>query len=106
MSRNRVQLVRTPGEDYQSFPSGHALFFFAAATAIWHYDKKLGYAFFFAAALISSARIFVGVHWPSDVIAGAALGILTGWTIAKAADVVLKNAAHSDSVKNACARRT
>ncbi len=84
------QLVLTPGEDFQSFPSGHALFFFAAATAIWCYDKKLGPAFFAAAAMIGLARIFVGVHWPSDILAGAALGILTGWLTFKAANLVLK----------------
>jgi undecaprenyl-diphosphatase len=72
------QLVSTPGEDFQSFPSGHALFFFAAAAAIYCYDKKLGLAFFAAATVIGLARIFVGVHWPSDVLAGAVLGTITG----------------------------
>jgi undecaprenyl-diphosphatase len=73
------QLVATPGENFQSFPSGHALFFFAAAAAIYCYNKKLGLAFFAAAALISFARVFAGVHWPLDIIGGAILGTPTGW---------------------------
>ena len=73
------QLIATPGEDFQSFPSGHALFFFAAAAAIYCYDKKLGIIFFIGAGFISVARIFVGVHWPSDILAGAVLGIIIGW---------------------------
>lgn len=84
------QLVATPGEDFQSFPSGHALFFFAAATAIYCYDKKLGVIFFAAAALISLARIFVGVHWPSDILAGALLGIITGWLTYKTVRLLKK----------------
>lgn len=78
------QLVLTPGEDFQSFPSGHALFFFAAATAVYCRNRLLGMIFFAAATLISLARIFVGVHWPSDILAGALLGILTGWLTCKA----------------------
>ncbi|HOX29894.1 MAG TPA: phosphatase PAP2 family protein [Candidatus Paceibacterota bacterium] len=84
------QLVSTPGEDFQSFPSGHALFFFAAATAIYCYDKKLGMVFYTAAILISFARIFVGVHWPSDILAGAILGIITGLLTYKAAKFLKK----------------
>jgi undecaprenyl-diphosphatase len=85
-----IQLAATPGEDFQSFPSGHALFFFAAAMAIYRYDKKLGILFFAAASLISLARIFVGVHWPSDILAGALLGILTGWLTYKAVSRFIK----------------
>ncbi len=85
------QLVATPGEDFQSFPSGHALFFFAAATAIYCYDKKLGMAFFAAATAIGLARIFVGVHWPSDVLAGAVLGTITGLLAYRISKLVLKN---------------
>ncbi len=90
------QLVATPGEDFQSFPSGHALFFFSAATAIYCYDKKMGVFFFAAAATISLARIFVGVHWPSDILAGALLGIVTGWLTYKTIDFI-KNEARSGS---------
>lgn len=57
-----------------SFPSGHAAVSFALAFAIYWGDKKLGAIAFVIAAVISLARILVGVHYPSDVFAGAAVG--------------------------------
>ncbi|MFH1583304.1 MAG: phosphatase PAP2 family protein [Candidatus Falkowbacteria bacterium] len=64
-----------------SFPSGHASFFFALATVVYLYNKKLGAWLLAAAALISLARIYVGVHYPSDVLAGALIGLLVGWLV-------------------------
>ena len=65
-------------ENLQSFPSGHTLFFFALATTIFLFNKKLGVWFLIAATLIALARVYVGVHWPIDILAGVILGILTG----------------------------
>jgi undecaprenyl-diphosphatase len=74
------KLIRTfPYEDYQSFPSGHTVFFFAMAAAVYCFNKKLGLWFFLGASAIAVARIFVGVHWPSDIIGGVIIGTLTGW---------------------------
>ena len=64
--------------DVQSFPSGHALFFFAVSVAIYGFNKKLGIVFFLASGVMAMARIFVGVHWPSDILAGAFLGAIAG----------------------------
>jgi len=64
-----------------SFPSGHAALFFAMAMAIYLYDKKLGIWFFIAAILMGLSRIVAGVHYPSDIIGGAAIGILTSYLI-------------------------
>lgn len=66
-----------------SFPSGHAAFFFALASAVYFRNKKAGYWFFAAAFLISAARIFAGVHYPSDILVGAIVGIFSGWLINK-----------------------
>jgi undecaprenyl-diphosphatase len=58
-----------------SFPSGHAAFFFALAMVIWYADRRWGIAYFALVTLMAIARIYVGVHWPLDVIAGAVIGI-------------------------------
>lgn len=66
-----------------SFPSGHAAFYFAIATIVYFYNKRAGILFFAGAFLISLARVFSGIHWPSDIIAGAIVGIFSGWLIKK-----------------------
>ncbi len=60
---------------FTSFPSGHATFFFALATAIYLYDKRAGKGFFVAAVLIALSRVIAGVHYPVDILAGAVLGV-------------------------------
>lgn len=64
-----------------SFPSGHAAFFFALSTVVYFYNKKTGTLFFIASFLISISRVFCGIHWPSDIIAGALIGIFSGWLV-------------------------
>ena len=59
-----------------SFPSGHACSSFAASYVIVRQFGKRGAWAYVVAALISFSRIYVGVHYPSDVIAGALLGAL------------------------------
>ncbi len=66
-----------------SFPSGHAAFFFALSTVIYFYNKKAGIIFFFASILLSFFRVFCGIHWPSDIIFGAIIGIFSGFVIEK-----------------------
>jgi undecaprenyl-diphosphatase len=62
-----------------SFPSGHAAFYFALSAVIFLYNKKAGLLFFLASFLIVISRVFVGIHWPSDILVGAAIGIFSGW---------------------------
>ena len=61
-----------------SFPSGHTCASFSAATAIFLYDKKLGAFAYLLAALIGFSRNYFYVHYPTDVICGALLGIILG----------------------------
>jgi len=60
-----------------SFPSDHSIGSFVIATAIFLYRKKDGVLWLLLAGLISFSRIWNGVHFPSDVIAGALLGIIS-----------------------------
>jgi len=76
---NNVNLLIT--HNTAAFPSGHAAFFFAISTIVYFYNKKAGLLFFLASFLICLARIFIGIHWPSDILAGAAVGIFSGWLI-------------------------
>lgn len=62
-----------------AFPSGHAAFYFAIAAVISRYYPKTSFAFFAATISLSFARVVVGLHWPSDIIAGAAIGIAIGF---------------------------
>ncbi len=80
-----VALSFTPlfSETSWSFPSGHATFFFAIATGIYFYDKQWGRRFLLFALLISLARVAAGVHYPSDIVAGALLGAGTAYFISK-----------------------
>lgn len=66
-----------------SFPSGHATLFFALSTVIYLHNKKAGIIFFIASLFISLARIFAGVHWPTDILGGAVLGAICGWLVVK-----------------------
>jgi undecaprenyl-diphosphatase len=60
-----------------SFPSGHAATSFACATVLAAFAPRAAPAFFVLASAIAYSRLYVGVHWPLDVVAGAALGVVT-----------------------------
>jgi membrane-associated phospholipid phosphatase len=66
--------------DY-SFPSGHATFFMALAVSIFLMHKKAGYYFMFFALIIGIARIMGGVHYPTDILGGFALGALIAFLL-------------------------
>lgn len=58
-----------------SFPSGHTAGSFASAIAIIIYDRRLGIPAVILATIIAFSRLYVAVHFPSDVFAGALVGI-------------------------------
>lgn len=64
-----------------SFPSGHATFFFAMATAIYFYNKKWGVFFFMATILMTISRVIAGIHYPSDIVGGALIGIAVAYVV-------------------------
>lgn len=75
-------LLIPPLDDF-SFPSGHTFASFAAATALFLHHRKEGIAAFLLAATIAFSRLYLYVHFPSDILAGMILGIASGWTAYK-----------------------
>jgi undecaprenyl-diphosphatase len=64
-----------------SFPSGHAATAFACATVLAWWDRRLAVPAFVVAAVIAWSRVYVGVHWPLDVLGGAVLGLGIGYAL-------------------------
>lgn len=62
-----------------SFPSNHALNNFGVATFFSMLYRQYRYPLFITASLIAFSRVYLGVHYPSDILGGAALGIFFGW---------------------------
>jgi undecaprenyl-diphosphatase len=62
--------------DFSSFPSDHAVLFFALCVPLWKRSRWLGgAAFLWTALVICLPRVYLGYHWTSDVLAGAVIGI-------------------------------
>ncbi|MER6101540.1 phosphatase PAP2 family protein [Streptomyces sp. NPDC001832] len=68
-----------------SFPSNHAAIAAAAAMAIWLTDRRLGAVAVPAALLMAASRVWIGVHYPHDVLIGLATGALVAWPLTIAA---------------------
>ena len=62
----------------KSFPSGHTLACFEAATVLFIHNKKVGIAALVVAVSVALSRLYLYVHYPTDVLAGAVLGIVFG----------------------------
>jgi undecaprenyl-diphosphatase len=69
-----------------SFPSGHAATSFACATVLGAAvpSVRVRVALFVLAALVAWSRVYVGVHYPLDVLAGALLGVVLGLAVLRA----------------------
>lgn len=62
-----------------SFPSGHAAIAFALSYIMGKMDRKRKAFYYLLAILISFSRIYLGKHYPSDVVGGAIVGMLIGY---------------------------
>ena len=69
-------LSRKVFEGAGSFPSDHAVLFFALATGIFFASRRAGWLMFtYVSVVICLPRIYLGIHYPTDVLAGAAIGV-------------------------------
>ena len=73
-----VQLLVARPDDF-SFPSGHTGASFAAVSALYFSRSRLWMPSLILAVLIAFSRLYLYVHYPTDILAGALLGIMTGW---------------------------
>jgi undecaprenyl-diphosphatase len=64
-----------------SFPSGHTATSFACATVLAFFVPRAAPAFYLLALAIGFSRIYVGVHWPLDVVGGIVLGVAVGLAV-------------------------
>jgi undecaprenyl-diphosphatase len=64
-----------------SFPSGHTATSFACATVLSFFVPRAAPAFYLLALAIGFSRIYVGVHWPLDVLGGIVLGVAVGLAV-------------------------
>lgn len=82
-------LVRTPVDS--SFPSGHSACSFAVACIMFRrLPKKYGVPALILAILIALSRLYVGVHYPSDVLFGTISGIVISYVAEAFAEWIMK----------------
>ncbi|GJF30790.1 phosphatase PAP2 family protein [Kitasatospora sp. NE20-6] len=77
----RATLEGCPVAGDWSFPSNHAVIAFAAAASLWLVHRRLGAAALAAAVAMAASRVWVGVHYPHDVAAGALVGVLVAFPL-------------------------
>lgn len=76
VSLENVHLLVAGNPLESSFPSGHASLAFALAFYLWFYNRSWSLVYFFLALLVGLGRIFVGVHFPFDVLAAIFVGLV------------------------------
>ena len=87
---SNISLIVNP-ETSGSFPSGHTWFSFSAATVIFMYNKKLGMAAYIYALTVAFSRLYLYVHFPTDIIFGAFFGIIFGIAVYKIEQIAFEN---------------
>ena len=84
-----VRLLIENPTDY-SFPSGHTLSSVIGATILTKTNRRFGYAAIPLAVLIAFSRLYLYVHFPSDVLAAAALGVVIGVLMYRCGGIILE----------------
>ncbi|MCP1358115.1 undecaprenyl-diphosphatase, partial [Aneurinibacillus migulanus] len=74
-----------------SFPSDHTILFFSVCISFWLVRKKGGWLWLMLPCCVAISRIWVGVHYPIDVITGALLGVISAlfvyWLVPKLSSI-------------------
>jgi undecaprenyl-diphosphatase len=84
-----------PHDPDASFPSDHTAVAVAIAVSLWFYNRKVGLPMFILAFLIGFSRIYVGHHYPTDVLGGMVVGALSAFIINKVGNKLLKHNSNS-----------
>ena len=95
-----VRLLTDCNTSY-SFPSSHAVNIFAAAFFLSQPFRRLTPLFYGIAAVVAYSRVYIGIHYPLDVIGGAGIGLLIAWPMRWLKDRVVKRFTPSPHLENA-----
>lgn len=82
------QFLTSPISSY-AFPSGHATLSFVTATILASRFPQLRWLLYGTAILIALSRLYLGVHFLTDVVAGAVLGVIVGQLIIRYKEIIL-----------------
>lgn len=86
-----VRLVLERQARSASMPSSHAANNFAAVLVFWNLDRRLGLGMLLLAILVCLSRAYLGVHYPGDLLVGAALGAVSGWGVVRLRDRIFRS---------------
>lgn len=81
-----AKLLGTHAAD-TSFPSDYAILALAVTAVLATVSRRLAAWLFAFSLILLFARVYIGVHYPTDVIGGALLGAATGWAIVRLAEL-------------------
>lgn len=80
-----IELIRPIGvRDVHAFPSGHSAHSFNLVVQLALVEPWLGLAYLPVALVAAASRVFFGLHFPTDVLAGSALGAAVAWGVSRA----------------------
>lgn len=85
-----VSLLISNPRDF-SFPSGHSLVSFEGAFSIYLHNKKWGIPAIILASFIAFSRLYLFVHFPTDVFMGSFMGIVIAWAVYRVSFCTRKN---------------